>query len=48
LERLHLHEHNFGAQRERIHDLMASHGYQVVEAKWDTWFWREDEIRLVE
>lgn len=34
-------EHNFTAQREQIHRLLASHGYTRVEAKWDDWYFRD-------
>lgn len=41
-------EHNFGVQREAIRELLAAHGYAVVEAKWDDWFWRDGEAPIRE
>jgi FkbM family methyltransferase len=33
-------EHNQTPQRQLIRDLLASHGYQCQEAKWDDWYYR--------
>jgi FkbM family methyltransferase len=31
-------EHNYTAQRERIYDLMTSHGYERLKVKFDDWY----------
>lgn len=31
-------EHNFSADRDRIHALLSSHGYVRTEAQWDDWY----------
>ncbi len=33
-------EHNKTPQRQLIRDLLASHGYECLEAKWDDWYYK--------
>lgn len=36
-------EHNFQeGPRQKIRHILKEYGYQVQEAEWDDWFWRED------
>ncbi len=34
-------EHNFGASRDSIHELMTRHGYTRTPREWDDWYWKE-------
>lgn len=36
-------EHNFSADRERIHELLSAHGYERTEAQWDDWYERRPQ-----
>lgn len=33
-------EHNFAPAREQIRQLLAGHGYERIEARWDDWYWK--------
>jgi FkbM family methyltransferase len=36
-------EHNFSADRERIHELLSAHGYARTESQWDDWYERRPQ-----